>query len=131
MTRYLLDVSSLIALGLVRHEFHERMVQWMRTQRGSVFLTCSVSELGFVRIASQRSAFRFSVEEAKALLHKLKRTPTFTFEFIADANDISCLPHWVSESRQTTDGHLLALAGSNQAILATFDSKIPGAHLIR
>jgi len=43
--RYLLDVNALVALGLQKHEFHERVVRW--TQAGFTELaTCSISELG-------------------------------------------------------------------------------------
>jgi hypothetical protein len=49
---------------------------------------------------------------------------------LADAQDISQLPAWVKSGRQTTDGHLLQLANAHNAVLATLDSKIPGAFLI-
>ena len=50
--------------------------------------------------------------------------------FLADANDIFALPAWVRTPLQTTDGHLLQLARSNNAVLATLDKGIPGALLI-
>jgi hypothetical protein len=47
-----------------------------------------------------------------------------------DGNDIAALPVWVKTPAQTTDGHLLQLAKTNGAILATLDRGIPGAFLI-
>jgi len=61
MMKYLLDVSSLIALGVVRHQFHDRVLAWVRAQRTSSFLTCSITELGFVRILSQTPVYGFTV----------------------------------------------------------------------
>ena len=52
------------------------------------------------------------------------------FLFVVDDQDISRLPAWVNTARQTTDGHLLQLAASNGAVLATLDSKIPGSYLV-
>lgn len=52
------------------------------------------------------------------------------FSFIADDHDVSHLPSWVKTARQITDGHLLQLAISNGAALATLDEKIQGAFLI-
>ena len=41
--------------------------------------------------------------------------------FIPDGMDVLHLPVWVKNSKQTTDGHLLQLAGANDAVLATLD----------
>ena len=35
MMKYLLDVSSLIALGLARHQFHRRLLSWIRSEQGT------------------------------------------------------------------------------------------------
>jgi uncharacterized protein len=130
MTKYLLDVSSLIALGLVRHNFHHRMSRWIQSQSVSRFLTCSITELGFVRIASQPEVYGFTIDQARRLLLELKSATTFKFEFVVDDHDISELPSWVKSSSQTTDGHLAQLATAHGAVLATFDAKIPGTYLI-
>ncbi len=127
--RYLLDVNALVALGLQKHEFHERVVRW--TQTGFTELaTCSISELGFVRIIAQTPQYGFSVSSARELLLRLKAATLVKFSFLNDDQDISQLPIWVKTARQVTDGHLLRLAKSNDAILATLDRGIPGALLI-
>ncbi|HEV2465142.1 MAG TPA: hypothetical protein VGT04_15150 [Acidobacteriaceae bacterium] len=126
---YLLDVNALVALGFVEHEFHHRISAWVKAQRSPSLGTCSITELGFVRILSQAPPYGFTVTQAQTLLLKLKRSGSFAF--FPDDHDISRLPTWVKSPRQTTDGHLLELARANQAVLATLDEKIPGAHLIR
>ena len=60
----------------------------------------------------------------------MKENTDQPLNFIQDGNDIALLPTWVIHSRQTTDGHLLQLANTNGAILATLDEGIPGAFLI-
>jgi uncharacterized protein len=128
--RYLLDVSPLIALALDRHQFHARVLKWVQSKTGDSFLSCSITELGFVRIVSQTPLYGYTLPEARALLLRLKKSRAFHLEFIADENDIGYLPTWVRTSKQTTDGHLQALAQSHNALLATLDEGIPGSVVI-
>ncbi len=128
--RYLLDVNALVALGFIRHEFHDRVAVWVKKRRFPAMATCSITELGFVRVLSQAPSYGFTVAQAQTLLLRLKKTDVLPFTFIADNHDISRLPTWVKAPRQTTDGHLSELAGANGAIFATLDEKISGAYLI-
>jgi uncharacterized protein len=128
--RYLLDVSALIAYGFRRHDFHDRVGAWIRSRKNDRFLTCSITELGFVRVLGNVRAYGMDVAHAKSLLQELKRWKDFPLEFINDGNDISSLPKWVKSPAQTTDGHLVQLASANGAVLATLDEGIPGAFLI-
>ena len=131
--RYLLDVNALVALGLLQHEFHERVARWVHTLAStgvSELMTCSITELGFVRVLAQAPQYGFTVAHARALLLRLKRGKTLRFVFIPDDHDVSHIPAWVKTARQTTDGHLVELAGAKAAILATLDGRIPGAYLI-
>lgn len=131
--RYLLDVNALIALGITRHQFRDRVRTWVASlaAKGTPELaTCSITELGFVRIVSQVSAYNVTLEQAKTQLSRLKESEAYDFLFLADANDVSKLPTWVNSARQTTDGHLAELAASNECALATLDEGIPGAFVI-
>jgi predicted nucleic acid-binding protein len=128
--RYLLDVSALIAYGFRRHDFHDRVGAWIRSRKGDHFLTCSITELGFVRVLGNVRTYGMNVAQAKSLLEELKAWKAFPLAFLADGNDISALPKWVKSPAQTTDGHLLQLARDNAAVLATLDEGIPGAFLI-
>jgi predicted nucleic acid-binding protein len=130
---YLLDVNALVALGLLDHTFHARVTAWIHRlalAETSAFLTCSITELGFVRVLSLAPQYGFTVLQARTLLVRLKKSKSARFNFIADDHDISRLPSWATSGRQTTDGHLAELARANGAMLATLDEKIRGAFLI-
>ena len=129
--KYLLDVNALVALGFLQHEFHERVATWVRRSiaKGTVELaTCSITELGFVRILVQAPQYGFAVSQARDLLLQLKAASAL--KFIPDDHDISNLPAWVKTAKQTTDGHLAQLAKAKGAILATLDNRIPRAFQI-
>ena len=128
--KYLLDVNALVALGLSHHEFHDRVAAWLDAQKFPPLATCSITELGFVRVLAQVPAYGFTVIQARTLLLRLKKSKIVTFTFLADGHDISHLPSWVKTPKRTTDGHLLELASANAAVLATLDEKIPGAYSI-
>jgi predicted nucleic acid-binding protein len=128
--RFLLDVNALIAFAVTQHQFHRRVVDWILSQHGATFLTSSLTEIGFVRIVSGVAVYDLNIVQAKNILLEMKQNPDQPLAFLPDGNDISLLPSWVISPRQTTDGHLLQLAGTNGAILATLDEKIPGAFLI-
>lgn len=125
--------QRLIALGIKEHTFRPQLRNWLTSIAANEIpqlATCSITELGFIRIVSQVPAYGFTVEEAKEELAKLKSANNYDFSFISDGNDTSKLPKWVKTHRQTTDGHLAQLAKSNGAILATLDEKIPDSFLI-
>lgn len=128
--KYLLDVNALIAFGVTQHQFHQRLVDWIHSQRGSAFLTCSVTEIGFVRVVASVAMYDLKVPQAKMLLLGMKSNDSQPLTFLSDANDISALPEWAKSPAQTTDGHLVQLASTNGAVLATLDEGIPGAFLI-
>jgi predicted nucleic acid-binding protein len=92
--------------------------------------TCSITELGFVRVLAQAPQYGFTVGQACDLLQHLKAAGRVNFSLIPDAQDISHLPRWVKTAKQTTDGHLAQLAAANRAVLATLDKGIPQAFLI-
>jgi uncharacterized protein len=130
---YLLDVNALVALGFLQHEFHERVARWIRaliSEGPPELATCSITELGFVRVLAQAEQYELSLAQARALLLYLKSSEVVRFAFIPDDHDIAHIPAWVKTARQTTDGHLAELARAKGAILATLDGRIPGAFLI-
>src|SRR5579863_8863536 len=131
--RYLLDVNTLIALVVLEHEFHARVAGWVKRLRasgGPDLATCSMTELGFVRVLGQAQQYGLSIAQARELLLKVKNSDGMRWIFIPDDRDISRLPRWVRTPRQTTDGHLADLARANEAVLATLDRRIPGAFVI-
>ena len=132
---YLLDVNALVALGFLNHEFHARVASWVQSHRSpsnrsSSLATCSITELGFVRVLAQAPAYGFTVVQARTLLMRLKEARTSRLAFIPDAHDVSHLPDWVKTPKQIIDGHLVKLACANGALLATLDESIPGSFVI-
>ncbi len=127
---YLLDVNALIGLGFRAHGFHRRMETWVRTCSADLFATCPITELGFVRILAQHSDYDMTVEKAREHLEVWKIAMHDRLVFLSDDLGARHLPRWVKHPRQTTDGHLVALAKANGAALATCDLGIPGAFLI-
>ena len=131
--RYLLDVSALVALGVIQHEFHPRTSNWARSLASSEdteLLTCSITELGFVRIVAQAARYGLTLGQAQSVLLRVKAEGPAKFTFLSDDQDITQLPSWVRTPGQVTDGHLVSLAKANNGVLATLDTKIPRAFLI-
>jgi predicted nucleic acid-binding protein len=127
---YLLDVNALVALGFGNHEFHGRVASWVRALPNPKLATCSISELGFLRVLAQAPAYGLTITQGRTLLLRLKRADAFRSNFIADNHELSHLPTWVKTPRQITDGHLAELARAKGGVLATLDERIPGAFLI-
>jgi predicted nucleic acid-binding protein len=127
---YLLDVNALVALGFDSHQFHLRVATWVRAEGSPRLATCSITEIGCVRVLAQTLVYDLSVTQARTLLLRLKRSPNAYFTFIPDGNDVSHLPGWVKTSKQITDGHLVKLASVNGAVLTTLDENIPGSYVI-
>lgn len=127
---HLLDVNALVALGFINHEFHDRVASWVQSHNSPTLASCSITELGFVRVLAQAPAYGFTVAQARTLLLRLKQARTSRLTFIPDEHDVSHLPGWVRAPKQITDGHLGKLASANGAVLATLDENIPGSYLI-
>jgi hypothetical protein len=102
----------------------------MQEEQPAPLATCSITELGFVRVHTQTAGYGVAVGHARTLLLDLKESSPLQFTFINDNHDVSQLPFWVKTSGQITDGHLAQLAKANGALLATLDRKIPRAFLI-
>ena len=128
---YLLDVNALLSLGFDQHEHNARLGKWLGSLLpGDLLATCSITEIGFVRVLHQVPQYGISIADGRALIAKLRGNTRRPFTFLEDRLGAADLPSWVKTGRQTTDGHLLALAGAHGARLATLDAGIPGAFLI-
>jgi len=90
--KYLLDVNGLVALGFLQHEFHERVASWVHSLASRGFpelATCSITELGFVRVLAQAPQYGFTIAHARTLLLRLKTGNSLKFTFIPDDHDVS------------------------------------------
>ena len=129
---YLMDVDALVSLTFQEHTLHERVAKWLTTlsARHNFLASSAITEIGVIRILSLPFAANLSIQEAQAALLRVKSRSTIPFIFVPDTLGADHLPAWVVNSRQTTDGHLVALAKAHGATLATLDRKIHGAFLI-
>jgi predicted nucleic acid-binding protein len=129
--KYLLDVNALVALSHSQHVLHPRAKSWFKTvnEPTARFLTCSITELGFVRVSVQ-TGLQVDVQAARKALAALKATKPIPFDIVGDRIGVEDLPSFVRTPSKLTDGHLLALAKHHEAQLATLDSGIPGSHLL-
>lgn len=128
---WLLDVNVLIAALVAAHEHHDRVSSWLAALPAADRLaTCSITELGFVRVLHQAPHLRVPVRESVRLLTRFRANRRRVVVRLPDDHGASDLPQWVKASRQITDGHLAGLAVRHGACLATLDNGIPGAIVI-
>lgn len=129
--RYLLDVNALIALTHTGHSLHAKAMGWylsvLRSATG--FHTCSITELGFVRV-SVVTGLQPDIAGAKRALAELKSSSKVRFELIPDDVSAAQLPAFVKTPQAVTDGHLAELARKHSVRLVTLDRGIPGSLFI-
>lgn len=131
---YLLDANVLIALLDPLHLFHNATHRWWAQPEPRQWASCPLTENAFVRICSHP---RYGNRPGNASV-----VATLLRQFIALGNhrfwpdQLSLLDdaHFnldrVAHSGELTDVYLLALAASNQALLATLDHKLR-THAVR
>jgi predicted nucleic acid-binding protein len=123
--KYLLDVNALIALKHARSPHHQTCRSWVIKQGIESLATCALTELSFIRVSM--AAFGVSLPDAQKDLAELKTK----IRGFVEKNPSPILPPWSTHAGQTTDAYLLQLAKSAALDLATFDTGIPGAVLIK
>ncbi len=131
--KYLLDVNLLVAWGWADHAEHGRAASWIartRRMRGAVLFTSPIPQLGFVRVSVQRTAGQVSPTEAGDTLAGMLGTLGSTHRFLPDDQAAAAWPEWCRGAGHTTDAHLVRLADSHQATLATLNIGIPGAFVV-
>jgi len=126
--KFLLDVNALLALAHQDHADHEKTSIWYRetARAASAFLTCPITELGFLRVSMQAGLSR-NLDAAQDTLSGMKKSSRVPFDFVPDSVAVDKLPPYVRTPAQLTDEYLLQLAKVNCAKLATLDAGIPGA----
>jgi predicted nucleic acid-binding protein len=122
---YLLDVNALLAWRHANAHGHDAFHAWAKASGFKALGTCAHTELGFLRVSMQ--VFNLSLAEAQTALAEIKRQAG---GFVAGAPSPK-LPAWGSKPSQTSDAYLVQVATAAGLTLATFDTAIPGATLIR
>jgi hypothetical protein len=125
---FLLDINVLIARTDPRHEHHERVVRWESDHADEPFVTCPLTENGFVRIYGHPGypGGPGSPAEAMVELQHLRSLPRHRFVqdslSLADRRLFSTLQR-ISPG-QLTDVYLLGLAAVNGILFATTDERV-------
>ncbi|MFM7107270.1 MAG: TA system VapC family ribonuclease toxin [Planctomycetaceae bacterium] len=128
---WLLDVNALIAVLVAAHEHHARVSGWLATLPADDCLaTCSITELGFVRVLNQAPHLRVPIKDSLRLLERFRGNRTRTVVQFPDDRSAIDLPRWAKSARAVTDAHLSGLAERHGGRLATLDAGIPKALVI-
>ena len=123
MTRYLLDANVVIVLVVHEHEHHVLASEWFVREAESAYL-CPIVEGALLRFLVRCGE---APAAASAVLEALRAHPKI--EFTADSVsyleiDLAALRGY----RQLTDAYLVALAASQDLVLATLDRALVRAH---
>jgi toxin-antitoxin system PIN domain toxin len=115
--KYLLDVNVLLAAIWENHPQHHKAFAWLSRKD---FLLCPLTELGFLRISTNKKVMNAPMDKARELLEKFSKNPRA--ERILD--DLPALNSRPKKSEEVTDQYLADLAAKHGARLATFDHGI-------
>lgn len=125
MKAALLDLNILTALLWPTHEHHEVAHRWFRGRADAPWATCSLTQLGFVRIISNPAFSRdaLSPMEALALLGENLAHPAHEFwtDNLQVPQAVKGMEGRLRGCKQLTDAYLLAVAHRRKGVLATFD----------
>jgi uncharacterized protein len=124
----LLDVNLLIALAWPSHVHHAAARRWFTRSSLNGWATTPITEMGFVRISSNRRVMQVSTTPAIAIaqLEALRALPGHAFW----ADDVPLVVgengdrRAVSSHRVVTDRHLIALVVRYGGRLVTFDAAL-------
>lgn len=126
MTRHLLDVNVVIALIDPQHLHHDRAHEWFARRGTETWHTSPTVQNGVVRVVSNP---KYSNTQPAPVVLASLASLTAREEHVFLADSVSLLDSSVHTERllasaQVTDTYLLHLAASNDAMLATFDTRI-------
>jgi toxin-antitoxin system PIN domain toxin len=130
MSVALLDVNVLIALAWPNHVHHGAARRWFEASSAAGWATTPVTELGFVRVSSNKNVIPGAAAPGAALsvLRALCGMPGH--EFWSDGARLVEPPFPLDRlgtHKQLTDVHLAALAATRKGKLVTLDRGISNA----
>jgi toxin-antitoxin system PIN domain toxin len=115
--KHLLDINVLLAAMWVNHPQHAKAFAWLD---GKSVVLCPLSELGFLRISTNRKAIGARMEQARRLLEAFAKDRKA--ERITD--DLPALGSKATSSEEVTDLYLADLAAKHGARFGSFDQTI-------
>jgi len=123
--KFLLDVNVVLAAIWTTHLQHGSAAAWLADKE---VVLCPITELGFIRISTNKKAINVEMEKAREALNK------FIADLKADRipDDLPALNSHPRTSEQVTDHYLADLAAKHGLMLATFDAQLkhPSAELV-
>jgi toxin-antitoxin system PIN domain toxin len=121
----LLDINILTALLWPAHEHHEVAHAWFGGRADARWATCSLTQLGFVRIVSNPAFSRDALSSVEALALLAENLAHPGHEFWTDSlqvpTAVKAMEARLQGYKQLTDAYLLAVAHRRKGVLATFD----------
>jgi toxin-antitoxin system PIN domain toxin len=134
MKTCLLDVNVLLALAWPHHVHHGTVHAWWETACPVRWATCTLTQLGFVRVSCNARFCPVPATPAKALdvLRRMIARPDHDFwaEIPAGLSD-AAVSKRISESLghgQVTDSYLAVLAGIRGGSLVTLDRALAAGY---
>lgn len=125
MKTALLDLNILTALLWPAHEHHEAAHRWFGGRANAGWATCSLTQLGFVRIVSNPAFSRDALSPVTAVALLAANLTHAAHEFWTESLQVPAAMKGMESGlhgyRQLTDAYLLALANRRKGVLATFD----------
>jgi toxin-antitoxin system PIN domain toxin len=121
----LLDVNVLTAVAWPAHEHHHAAHRWFVDGGVTAWATCSLTQLGFVRILSNPAISRDTLTPSDAVELLARNLTRNGHQFWSDELEVPAalrgLEARLQGHGQVTDAYLLALAHKNKGVLVTFD----------
>ncbi len=110
--KYLLDVNVLLAAIWTNHSRHLECFTWLA---GKELVICPLTELGFLRISTNKKAINAPMKKARDLLERFLEERCIT----RIPDDLPALQSAARTSEEVTDHYLANLAAKQRSKLAT------------
>jgi toxin-antitoxin system PIN domain toxin len=114
-----------VSLAWPNHVHHAQASAWFRRRSGQPWATTPFTEAGFVRVSANTSTIPAAVTPTEAMMLLDRMRDVSGHRFLADDVPLVVGAHLASERvatyRYVTDAHLIAVARSHGARLATLD----------
>ena len=129
MNDFLPDVNVLLALAWPNHQFHEQARSWFRAEGSDHWNTCSITQLGFIRLSSNPSFTPYSKTPLESTMFLMDLLNHPGHRFIGDTPPAAgetflCVAKYLQGYKQTTDAYLMSLAKEKDLTLVTFDRRL-------
>lgn len=124
---YLIDVNLFYAFHIPPHTHYQRSQTWFRQHLSEQFATCSISEMGLIRLLmSNVDGIQYEYDEAVMAVEGFRKRPQHLYWSEMPNLDklIRPVAHRLQGHRQITDAYLLGLAAHHNAKLATLDKAL-------